>query len=347
MKIDYLFEAGVFGSYKKERSTADRIKTVSKDLAHVAKSALLDRLYMKVEVLINEYLDENYEIYLKNDNSGLTLVGKNGNKKCVYGGWNGMQDAMPVFRLALENNTVVVILSCMPFNNEKIVVQSYMSWFGWMRYLKKYLNSNIERITETGISFNYDGFDVKVEMDKDILDNEGRVKVNFMSIVHTHSIDGIQEFVDHFYNQDIRVKTERLVFHCSLSSNEMYQQYIERFPYLVRSTGSIAFDMHAMREFDLENLRITSVLADPHSDTTIYYDLRLDNKVSETSLQGIDNFIQNEHSSTLEKFKEIACQNKGQFDWDLRSPKDVRRITVSYKYNNPKDLEIKGMSRAI
>lgn len=347
MKIDYLFEAGAFGSYKNKRSPESEKKVVAKELSHVAKSALLDRLYMKIEVLVNEYLEENYDIYLKNDNSGLALVGKNGSKKGVYGGWNGMQDAMPVFRLALENNTIVVIMSCMPLNNEKLVVQSYMSWFSWLRYLKKYLNNNINRITETGISFNYDGFDVKVEMDQDILDNDGRVKVNFMSIVHTHSIDGIQEFVDHFYNQDVRIKTERLVFHCSMSSNEMYQQFIERFPYLVRSTGSIAFDMHAMREFDLENLRITSVLADPHSDVEIYYNLRLDNKVPETSLQGIDNFIHNEHNSTLEKFKEIAYQNKGQFDWDLRSPKDVRRINVAYKYNNPKDLEITGMSRAI
>lgn len=37
MKIDYLFEAGVFGSYKKQRSTEDAIKTVAKDLTHVAK----------------------------------------------------------------------------------------------------------------------------------------------------------------------------------------------------------------------------------------------------------------------------------------------------------------------
>jgi hypothetical protein len=347
MIINYLHEGGPFGSYRNKRSPESIKRATAKELTRIARTALLEKMYMKIEVLINEYLDENYEIYLNNDNSGLSLVGKNGNKKGAYGGWNGIKDAMPVFRLALENNTVVVILSCMPFNNEKIVVQSYMGWFGWMRYLKRFLNANIDRITETGLSFNYDGFDVKVEMDQDILDNDGRVKVSFMSIIHTHSIDGIQEFVDHFYNQDVRIKTDRLVFHCSMSSNEMYQQYIDRFPYLVRSTGSIAFDMHAMREFDLENLRITSVLADPHSDVEIYYDLKLDNKVSETSLQGINNFIHNEYNTTLEKFKEIAYQNKGQFDWDLRSPKDVRRINVSYKYNNPKDLEIKGMSRAI
>lgn len=347
MKIDYLFEAGAFGSYKNKRNPESNRKVVAKELVHVAKSALLDRLYMKIEVLVNEYLEEIYDIYLKNDNSGLALVGKNGSKKGVYGGWDGMQDAMPVFRLALENNTIVVILSCMPFNNEMLVVQSYMSWFGWIGYLKKYLNDNINRIIETGILFNYDGFDVKVEMDQDILDNDGRVNVNFMSIIHTHSIDGIQEFVDHFYNQDVRVKTDKLVFHCSMSSNEMYQQYIERFPYLVRATGSIELDFNAMREFNLENLRIASVLADPHSDVTIYYSLILDHKVSEISLQGIEKFIHNEYNTTLDKFKEIAYQNKGQFDWDLRSPKDVRRINVAYKYNNPKDLKITGMSRAI
>ena len=37
----------------------------------------------------------------------------------------------------------------------------------------------------------------------------------------------------------------------------------------------------------------------------------------------------------------------GAYDWDLRGPKDVRQISVAYKYNNPTDLEITGMSRAI
>ena len=347
MKIDYLFEAGAFGSYKNKRTPESNRKVVAKELVHVAKSALLDSLYMKIEVLVNEYLGENYGIFLQNDSSGLALIGKNGSKKGIYGGWDGMQDAIPVFRLALENNTIVVILSCMPFNNEKLVVQSYMGWFGWIGYLKKYLNDNINKITETGMSFNYDGFDVKVEMDPEILDDDGRVKVDFMSIIHTHSIDGIQGFVDHFYNQNVRVKTDRLAFYCSMSSNKMYQQYIERFPYLVRATGSIVFDLNAMREFDLENLRIASVLADPQSDVTIYYSLRLDNKVSEVSLRGIEKFIHNEYNTTLGEFKEIAYQNKGQSDWDLRGPKDVRQINVAYKYNNPTDLEITGVSRAI
>ena len=53
MKIEYLYEAGVFGSYKKERSKADTIKSVQKDLTHVVKSAFLDRYYIKIEELIN------------------------------------------------------------------------------------------------------------------------------------------------------------------------------------------------------------------------------------------------------------------------------------------------------
>ena len=109
MKIDYLFEAGAFGSYKNKRNPESNRKVVAKELVHVAKSALLDRLYMKIEVLVNEYLGENYGIFLQNDSSGLALIGKNGSKKGIYGGWDGMQDAIPVFRLALENNTIVVI----------------------------------------------------------------------------------------------------------------------------------------------------------------------------------------------------------------------------------------------
>ena len=88
-------------------------------------------------------------------------------------------------------------------------------------------------------------------------------------------------------------------------------------------------------------------MADPKSDVTIYYSLRLDYKVSEVSLRGIEKFIHNEYNTTLGEFKEIAYQNKGQGDWDLRGPKDVRLINVEYKYNNPTDLEITGMSRVI
>lgn len=343
MKINYLFEGGPFSSYKNKRSPESDKKAVAKELAHVAKSALLDRLHMKIEMLINEYLDKNYEKYMLDNNSGLVLVGKNGNKKGAYkDDWNGIKDAMPVFRLVLENNTIVVIMSCMPLNKEKLIVESYMRWFGWIKYLKNFLNSNIDRITETGLLFNYDGFDVKVEMDQDILDIEGRAHVNCMSFIRIYSIDAIQNFVNYFYNQDVRIKTQNLTFYCSMTSNEMYQQFIERFPYLVRSTGSISFDMDVMENFDLENLRIISVLADPQSDVEIYYQLRLDDNVSAISLQGIENFINNEYNMTLEKFKEIAYQNKGYSDWYLRSPKDVKRIIVSYKYNNPKDLKIRA-----
>lgn len=53
MKIDYIYETGVFGSYKKQRSTEDAIKTVAKDLTNVAKSALqtalLDKLHIKTK----------------------------------------------------------------------------------------------------------------------------------------------------------------------------------------------------------------------------------------------------------------------------------------------------------
>ena len=351
MKIDYLFEAEVFGSYKKQRSKEDAIKTVAKDLAHVAKSALqaalLDKLYIKIEELVNEYLDENYELHLSSDNSSLTLVGKNGNRKGVYAGWYGLKDAKPVFRLAIENNTIVVILACKPLNNEKIFIQNNMIGFSWITELKIFLNSNIERITETGLSFDFDGFDVKLEIDPDILDKDGRVKVDDVCIVRINSIDGIQQFVDIFYNQDIRIKADLLVFRWSMSSNEMYQQYIERFPNLIRSTHSIHFDMSAMTKFDLENLHITSVLADPNSNVEIYYEMPVDGKLPETYLHGIEKFIHNEYNMTLEKFKEIAYQNKRPYDWNLRSPEDIATIHVSYEYNNPKDLKIIGITTEI
>lgn len=348
MKIGYLFEAGVFGSYKKKRSTEDAIKTVAKDLTHVAKSALqaalLDKLYIKIEVLISEYLNKNYELYLSGNNSGLVLVGKNGNRKEVYSRWYEIRDAKPVFRLAIENNTIVVILACRP-SEAKIIIQEYMNGLGWIKDLKKFLNSNIERITETGVSFDFDGFDVKIEIDQDILDKDGRVKVNYMGIVRIHSIDGIQNFVDIFYNQYIRIKTDMLVFYRSMTSNKMYQEYIKCFPDLIRVTSSISFDMSAMKEFDLENLSIISVLTYPHSDVEIVYILDFDNKVSKTSLQGIEKFIHNEYNMTLEKFKEIAYQNKEPYDWYLRCPEDVKKVNVSYKYNNPKAIEIEGRSR--
>ena len=182
-------------------------------------------------------------------------------------------------------------------------------------------------------------------MDPDIIDNDGSVNVNFMSFTATNNIDVIQQFVDYFYNKDVRIKADIFKFNRSMSSNEMYQQYIERFPNLIRSTHSIHFDMSAMTKFDLENLHITSVLADPNSNVEIYYELPVDGKLPETYLHGIEKFIHNEYNMTLEKFKEIAYQNKESYDWYLRCPEDVKRIYVSYKCNNPKALEIKGTSR--
>ena len=146
-------------------------------------------------------------------------------------------------------------------------------------------------------------------------------------------------------NKDFKIKTNILIFNNTLLSNEMYQQYIKRFPDLVKSKSHIYFDMDSMEEFDLENLHITSVLADPHSDVEIHYELSVDKKLPETYLQGIEKFIHNEYNMTLEKFKEIAYQNKEPYDWYLRCPEDVKRIYVSYKCNNPKALEIKGTSR--
>lgn len=348
MIINYLHESGPFGSYK-SRSQESIRKAATKELEHVAKNALLDKLHTEIGILIKEYLDENYRINYNNSDD-LFIVGKNEyNKNVIYNYNSDIKNVKPIFRLVLEKNTIVIIMSCRPllgFTSNKIVINGYMENFTWIEYLKEFLNSNIGKIVGTGESFNYDGFDVKLEIDPDILDNDGRLNVNFMSIIHTNSIDKIQKFVDNFYKQNIRIKTDTLVFNDAMSSNEMYQQYIKRFPNLVKSTGSISFDMEAMKTFDLENLHITSVLADPQSNVKVYYDLRFDCKVSKTSIEGIKNFIHNEYNMTLDKFKEIAYKNKGIYDRYYFSPEDVRKINVSYIYenNNSKNLIIKGSS---
>ena len=353
MIINYLHESGPFGSYK-SRSQESIKKAAVKDLEHIAKPALLDKLHMEIGILIKEYIDNKNKIY-PGDSIGLYIVGKNGyNKKAIYSYGNDLKNTRPVFRLALEKNTIVVIISCMPlplssFSNNKIVINGYAMGLIWIDFLKEFLNSNIDRITtETGVSFKYDGFDVKLEIDPDFLDNDGRLNVRFMSIIHTNNIDKIQKIVDKFYKQNIRIKTGRLVFNDAMSSNEMYQEYIKRFPNLVKSTGSISFDMEAMKTFDLENLHITSVLTDPQSNVNVYYDLRFDYKVSKTSLEGIEKFIHNEYNMTLDEFKEIAYENKISNDRYYFSPEDVSKINVSYRYenNNVKDLEIKGTSNA-
>lgn len=348
MIINYLHESGPFGSYK-SRSQESIRKAAEKDLEHIAKNALLDKLHTEIEILIKEYLDNKNKIY-PGDIIGLSIVGKRYNEKVIYSYGNDPENTRPVFRLVLEKNTIVVIISCKPlssFSNNKIVINGYAEGLIWIDFLKEFLNSNIDRITaETGVSFKYDGFDVKLEIDPDFLDNDGRVNVRYMSIIHTNNIDKIQKIVDKFYKQNIRIKTDTLVFNDAMSSNEMYQQYIKRFPNLVKSTGSISFDMDAMKTFDLENLHITSVLADPQSDVEVYYDLRLDYKVSKTSIEGIKNFIHNEYNMTLDEFKEIAYKNKGFYDRYYFSPEDVSKINVSYRYENntSKDLEIKGTS---
>ena len=348
MIINYLHESGPFGSYK-SRSQESIKKAAVKDLEHIAKTALLDKLHTEIGILIKEYLDDNYRIN-HHYSDGLFIVGKNEyNKNVIYSYNSDIKNVKPIFRLVLEKNTIVIIMSCRPllgFTNNKIVINGYMENFTWIEYLKEFLNSNIGKIVGTGESFNYDGFDVKLEIDPDILDNDGRLNVNFMSIIHTNSIDKIQKFVDNFYKQNIRIKTDTLVFNDAMSSNEMHQQYIKRFPNLVKSTGSISFDMEAMKTFDLENLHITSVLADPQSIVKVYYDLRFDYKVSKTSIECIKNFIHNEYNMTLDKFKEIAYKNKGIYDRYYFSPEDVRKINVSYIYenNNSKNLIIIGSS---
>ena len=42
---------------------------------------MLEKLYTKIEELVNEYLSENYDRHLKNRTEGLVLVGKKGNEK--------------------------------------------------------------------------------------------------------------------------------------------------------------------------------------------------------------------------------------------------------------------------
>ena len=348
MKINYLYEAGVFGSYKNKRNSESARKEVAKELEHIAKTALLDNLYTKIGELIKEHIDNNVKMYL-NYNSGLSLVGKNRNNESVYGYWTAVNpsdwknlDAIPVFRLALENNIIVVIMSCIPHENYKITIQSGMSWFNWMESLNRFLNYNIDRITEDGSSFNYDGFDVKLEIYPDILDNTGRVNVNVVSIRSIYNINQIQEFVDRFYKQNIRIKTNNLLFFKSMSSNKMHKQYIERFSDLIKSTGYISLGLFVMTNFDLENLNIIHVLADPHSDVIVRYEL----KINETgvSLKNIENFIHNEYNMSFEELKEIAYQNRMYSISNLRSPEDLKTVYISYIYNNPRNLNIKGIS---
>ena len=353
MIINYLHESGPFGSYK-SRSQESIKKATVKDLEHVAKTALLNKLSTKIGDLLKEHLDKNENLYIRYSTTGLTIVGKNGNKKSIYGcwnaingSWNNAEDATPIFRLVPEKNIIVVIMSCIPHNNYQISLDHTNFFFGWIKSLKNFLNSNINRITETELPFSYDGFDVKIEIDPDILDNNGRVNVNSMIISQVDNINEIQNFVDYFHNQNIRIKVCNLTFLDSMSSNEMYQQYIKRFPDLIRATGVISLDMNAMDVFDLKNLNIISVLADPHSDVEIKYKLEL-NKPG-NSLQkklnalGIEKFVHNEYNITLEELKEIACQNRSSSTFKSIRPENINIIRISYKYNNPRDLTIKGL----
>ena len=353
MIINYLHESGPFGSYK-SRSQESIKKAAVKDLEHVAKTALLNKLSTKIGDLLKEHLDKNENLYIRYSTTGLTIVGKNGNKKSIYGcwnaingSWNNAEDATPIFRLVPEKNIIVVIMSCIPHNNYQISLDHTNFFFGWIKSLKNFLNSNINRITETELPFSYDGFDVKIEIDPDILDNNGRVNVNSMIISQVDNINEIQNFVDYFHNQNIRIKVCNLTFLDSMSSNEMYQQYIKRFPDLIRATGVISLDMNAMDVFDLKNLNIISVLADPHSDVEIKYKLEL-NKPG-NSLQkklnalGIEKFVHNEYNITLEELKEIACQNRSSSTFKSIRPENINIIRISYKYNNPRDLTIKGL----
>ena len=354
MKIDYLYESGPFGSYKNKQSKTDAIKMASKDLMHIAKTAFVNSLSTTVGDLLKEHLDKNENMYLRFNMTSLTIIGKSGNKKSVYGCWNGIngswnnaEDATPIFRLALENNTIVVIISCVPFNDYQVHFMCHTDWFDWITSLKIFLNSNINRITESGLPFSYDGFDVKIEIDPDVLDNDGRVNVKHMTISHADSVNAIQEFVDHFYNQNIRIKTYEFLFWESMPSNEVYQQYIERFPDLIRTTGSIYLDVYTMKDFDLENLNIISVLADPQSNVKISYELRLNRPGVSLQkkldiLRGIEKFVHNEYNMTLKELKEIAYQKRSKSS-KLVSPEDIDVLKISYKYNNPKKLTIKGL----
>ena len=86
-EIEYLYEGGPFGSYKNKRNSESVRKEVAKELAHVAKTALLDNLYTKIGELIKEHIDNNEKMYLNYNNSGLSLVGKNRNNESVYSYW--------------------------------------------------------------------------------------------------------------------------------------------------------------------------------------------------------------------------------------------------------------------
>ena len=68
MKINYLYEAGVFGSYKKDTKQAN-ISNVKKDLAREAKKHILDKLAELYLDMLNEVNSQTTKISRKYHNA--------------------------------------------------------------------------------------------------------------------------------------------------------------------------------------------------------------------------------------------------------------------------------------
>lgn len=261
MITNFIFE-GAFDSYRKSDPNAP-MKMAKNALKNSARSAMLFKIKPRIDRLVTVSLDEFYEVYAKDKPVFDLTIEDKGHIKSYPCGWDAQKGLLPVYRLVNEGNTLILVFLCN--TRESIIISNYVSWFGWIRSLRRTLKKALidNPVLEDGDYdfFPYTDIDVKIELNPEKMDANGEFPISFFSFPHASGIEDVENLFSHFYGGEPRFVIDRWVFFSSFHHDNDYQS-LAKYKHVFHVTGSVSIDIQYNNRVTFEDFSFLNGIVD-------------------------------------------------------------------------------------